>query len=790
MAGRKTKVLVAVVVAVIIVALIASLAIYIGNLTRSLHSVNSTRAFGVISFGGSISSASALTYSDAAGLVGYALVSYSATNVSSVAMNLSIYTENPDFRIYLLNVSSYCYDCFNEQQLLSGLSSSLAAYGLMTNQSTFSFVGISNIGSIPNGSIVIIPSGLIPTVLMPAGNNTGITSLLNRQDAVIYVGDNFNRSIGTDGIIFSTSQQQLNTLRQYGIATAGLNSTRSRYTKTGGNFTFSNLTFSFVGGSNYGPVAYVRAGNGTLIAFSNYETFGWNNASAEARDIALSVESRFWMNALASGTYGFSVQQHANGTAGVFTTASYPQYSNASAQELNDSYAFVKVFARNGTAGTIDNLYSRVHFEQNGSLSMPGSVAQTQSVPIQIAMNVNGTALQSVSPHIDIYNRNMSYISTIPIGFFNTSTNLNIIKYTSFSLPQGSYIAILRNFYDRYYSAAFFQMGNVTITPVLLSFSNGTFVFSVSSNNYQIANATYSVELNGQYNYSGVVENGRIYYTLPKGTVVSYGNESFGFGLFGTRYTYSENYVKKIFHIPTFYIEFAIIAIVVVMLNLLLRAPIRDDYYIDVQEFPLVKKSTVKTTTDQVVNVFNRVNMMYHWHYMPLTPEEVKNGIGGVIKYNNMPVSITLQNTQEMLSYLVDKGSIVFAGNYYAPKKWVADSNHDVEYLAIFRKLRDYCVAHAMLFTDIDSSEVADVSITKSGVQIYILIYSGISGMKKISLAAGSKWYIIFINDEARRNFQDKLYEASGDEAEALKMGIYYSYVKLADTDNLNAIVI
>jgi hypothetical protein len=226
------------------------------------------------------------------------------------------------------------------------------------------------------------------------------------------------------------------------------------------------------------------------------------------------------------------------------------------------------------------------------------------------------------------------------------------------------------------------------------------------------------------------------------------------------------------------------------LLNWRLRAPTRHEYYIAVQEFPPVKKSTVKTTADQVVNVFDRVNMMYHWHYMPLTPEEVKNGIGNVIRYNNMPASITLQNTQEMLSYLVEKGSIVFAGNYYAPKKWVADSKHDVEYLAIFRKLRDYCVAHAMLFTDIEGSEAADINITKSGAQAYILIYSSISGMKKIPLATSSRWYIVFLNDEARREFRDKLYEASGDEAEALKMGIYYGYIKLIDTGNLDALIV
>lgn len=786
--GRKNSLIVAV-AAVVAVLLVAGLLLYVRNLAGALYASSATHPEGPMSITSSISGTGALTYDNAAGLIGYAVVGYNLANVSNVTLDLSVYRNNPDFRIYLLNVSSYCYDCFNEQLLMNELSGSLAGYGLMTNQSTFSFVNFSDIGSIPNNSVVIIPSGLMPTPLLPSANSTGMLSLLNKGDTVIYIGEDFSRSIGTDGIIFSTTQQSLNVMRNYGIATVGANSTLYNEVKSTNNFTFSNVTFGFAGGLHYGSAVYADAGNGTLIAFPNYETTGWKNAGSEAGDIATAIEARFWMQQIASGSFDFAPQQYANGSVGIFSTALYPQYSNASLQEMNGSYVFVKLLAKNATAGAIQDLYSNVHVEQNGTLSMPGSIAQTQSVPLQISMDVNGSTMQAMSPHVDIYTRNMSYISTIPIGFFNISTNLNIIKYTSFSLPSGAYVAVLRNFYNRYYSAAFFQMGNVTVSPVLVSFSNTTFIFSVESNDYQISNASYSVALNGEYNYSGVVSDGKIYYTLPKGTIIPYGNESFKFRLFNTQYTYSESYVKKILHIPTFYIEFAVIAIVVIMLNLFLRAPARDEYYIDVQEFPPVKKSRVKTTDDQIVNVFDRVNLSYHWHYMPLTPEEVKNGIGSIVRYNNMPVSITLQNTQELLGSLAEKGDILSAENYYAPKRWVVNSRHDIEYLAIFRKLRDYSVAHAMLFTDLDGSDVADLTITKSGTKLYVLIYSSIAGMRKISLASGSRWYIVFLNDEARREFHDKLYEAYGEQAEELKMGIYYGYIKLVDTNDLDEMV-
>ncbi len=790
MAGLNKKVLIAAVAVVVVAALLIGLILYVRNVTSSLHITAAAHREGALSATSAIRSTGALTYGNATGLVGYAIVDYAFANVSNATFSLSIYKSNPDFRIYLVNVSDYCYDCFDEQLLVDNMSGALAGYGLLTNQSTFSFVNIGNISSIPRDSVVVIPSGLLPTPLVPSSNSTGLLALLNKGDTVFYIGQNFSRSISTDGIIFSTSQQSLNALMSYGIATVRTNSTLNNGVKSANNFTFSNATFGFAGGHSYGSVTYASAGNGTLLAFSNYEKAGWRNVSSEATDIAKAVEARFWMPKIASGSFVLAPGQYENSSIGVFSTAAYPQYSNASMQEMNGSYVFVKMLANNATAGTIQNLYSNVVIEQNGTLSMPGSIAQTQSVPIQVSMNVAAGTAQSVSPHIDIYTRNMSYVATIPIGFFNTSTSLNIIKYTSFSLPSGTYVAVLRNFYNRYYSAALFQMGNVTISPVLLSFSNSTFVFSVKSNNYPISNSSYSVELNGGYNYSGTVSNGRIYYSLPKGTVIPYGDENFTFRLFNTRYVYSQPYIKKIFHIPAFYIEFAVIAVVVIMLNLLLRAPTRDEYYIDVQDFPAAKKARVKTTEDQIVNAFDRVNLSYHWHYMPLTLEEVKNGIGSTVRYNNMPVSITLQNTEELLGYLAEKGSIVSAENYYAPKKWIANSKHDIEYLSIFRKLRDYSIAHAMLFTDIDGSDVADLVITKGGAKIYMVIYSGISGMRKLSLASGSKWYIVFLNDETKKEFHDKLYEAYGEQAEAMKMGLYNNYIKLVDTGDLDAVVV
>ena len=118
------------------------------------------------------------------------------------------------------------------------------------------------------------------------------------------------------------------------------------------------------------------------------------------------------------------------------------------------------------------------------------------------------------------------------------------------------------------------------------------------------------------------------------------------------------------------------------------------------------------------------------------------------------------------------EGKLENASNYYAPSVWVETSGHSVEYLTVFRKIRDYCVSHAMLFTDLDAIENADMAITKNSKQIDVLIYTTHAKMKRITLSKDSRTAIVFLNEDVMRDFFDKLYSSFGEDVEILKMGI------------------
>ena len=366
------------------------------------------------------------------------------------------------------------------------------------------------------------------------------------------------------------------------------------------------------------------------------------------------------------------------------------------------------------------------------------------------------------------------------------SNEAAVVKYHTFGLPGGYYVLQLRDFNDRYYGGAMLYVAPVNITPVSLDFNNGTFVFSAYSNGIALNNVSYNASLNGLYASSGTVSGGVISYSIPSGAPISYGSERFSFGVLGTAYSYGTSYTKQVLNIPVIYIEFVIAAVVVVLINLLLKPPNRDEYYIDVPDFPPGTREKVHVQRSALLGVFDKVNYYHGWKYMPLTIDEVKLGIANNIRSGNMPVSVTTRNLEGTLASLEQANAIMSTAGYYAPAAWSAASGHSIEYLAVFRRLRDYCVSHAILFTDIDADEHSDMLMTKSGVQVSAYIYARGERMKKVGISREVRSVVVFASDDAVREFERKLYASTSRQAELLKLGIEYSYLRLLDVDSLD----
>lgn len=786
-----------VVVGVLLITLFIAF-LYVGDLVRFLPSLlqrTIQSVPGVVSLAANLTQKSVLSYSDASVPLFYSLLSYSTINATATNISVGVYAKDPVERIYLVNVTNSCVSCFAENALQTSLLASLQQLDLLANASSFDYIPLSDLALVASNSIVIIPSGLLPASLLNSANMS-IFSLLARGDTIVYAGRDFSQFIGPTGQHFLTNSSVLAQLSAIGLQSgplstqAGTGSSASQGSQLApANLSFRNPTFFFTYGALYYNVTYASAENGSIIAFSNYPTSSWALPQNMGSDIAKLISTRLWIKKIASLQSSLNTLAKPSGSIGLIAVpSSYYNTTSSFSNIANGTYTLLTIFASDPKSSVTKEISFANSYKAAGSLSLPSVVGETQIVPIVVQAN---NLSRSTLMHIEVYDQNMSYIGQIGVGFL-TSENRQVVIH-AFATTAGYYILELKDFNNNQYAVSLFSLAGADITPVFpLDFKNGTFVFSVYSNGLPVTNTTYSINLNGLYNSNGTISGvgGSIRYALPKGTIVNYGYQNFNIFMLDTSYTIPESYTQTIFYIPAIYIEFAIAIIVVVLLNLILKPPNRDEYYIDVPEFPPSRREQVRVQRSTVLGVFDQVNYYHRWKYMPLTMEEIKLGIGNNVKVNNMLISITSQSANAMLAKLVQGGDLASAAGYYAPKSWTEASKHSIEYLTIFRKLRDYCVTHAMLFTDLDSNNVADMVVSRAGKQLNAFIYDPENPTRKMILSRDSKIVLVFLNDDAVRDFRDELDDSFGKEAEVLKMGIEYNYLKLLDSDNLDQLVL
>ncbi len=776
---------------VVFVVLLAIIILYFESAIGSLSgiSVNSTQqqtgrlGLNLIPIKGA-----GFTYNNSKSYVGYSYFYYNIYNASRENLSFYIYAKNPVTRVYLLDVGEYCYRCLNESEIYQHLSQYMYYYGLQYNQTSLQFINYSDLSSVAKGSTVIIPSGLLPVVLLPGtSQNVTIFTLLDRGDTVIFVGGNFSESVGPGGVVYADGPQTMQAFKNYQInATPEWFPNSTNYL----DLAFNHPLFNFTNGYTFSRLNYLYVHNGTLVVFPNFENNVYNSTDQLGGDLAKALFSRFWIPTYAYYNENRTItSKEYSGRTSLVTLNTTLNTSLSDFQHLIDSsYPLLRVLVHNQTSSLGKSLSFPIAFEDNGSLGVPKSIADGQN--FTLLMRINTFEKREVEPVITFYNLNYTNVFTFGLGHFNISPSLNSFsKGIDQPLPPGYYIITLSNINGTYISGAVIGISNITVSSEYYNFGTGLFNFTVTSNGQPVSNVDYTINLNGTFQQNGTVKNGIIIYQLPPGTVIPYGREVFNIYIFGTRYTYAESYNQVISTIPPLYIEFAIVIIIVIIINVVAKAPERDEFYIDVQEFRHIDKVKMDIDKEEVLGIFDKVNYSYRWKDMPLTIDEVKGGISENIKQNNIPISITSYNTIRILNSLAVSGDLIEVDNYYVPKKWMSESGHNAIYLTIFRKLRDYCISNGMLFTDLGKSSIADMVISKSGLQAHVVIYSGEKDILSLKLSKTNKTFVVFLNEGERVAFLEKLYNSYGQRAEILKMSMYYDFVKLVDTDNLNALV-
>ena len=119
---------------------------------------------------------------------------------------------------------------------------------------------------------------------------------------------------------------------------------------------------------------------------------------------------------------------------------------------INNSYTLITLKASNSQGSAIKYLaFKNDSSKSHGVLGAADVVGEGQQIPILISIS-NRTGQTLV--HIDVYNRNSSYVGTVPIGFISSS--FGVLKYHTFTLPTGYYVLYAQGLQQQRYASSFF----------------------------------------------------------------------------------------------------------------------------------------------------------------------------------------------------------------------------------------------------------------------------------------------------------------------------------------------
>ena len=775
MPGRKTLSTPLLLAIAAVVVLIVIFALYINySLSKAVITSGPLAAKALVPSLSASVSAQDLLYTSNGPVHPYLLIAYNAVNASSLSVNVSIFSSAVPKGIYILNTDNECFNCGNSAAIDAAIVSHLIAYGVISGPSAVHYLDLSDLSALPPDSILVVLNGLLPSAFLGASafnrNLTTMQSLLDRGVSIVYAGQNFSRELLPGSIVVPANY------------TAGFLSTSAPSHSSSSGYYFNSSTFTFAGGADYGLLTYETVGSGAIAAFPNTPS-SWASAGDAGHDIAEAILQLFWLGKYSTGTASTTLTAP-SGVLGLVLSAFSPTPGELAT--INNNTMILSIKASSPSANTVYRyMYVVPRFNLNGSIVVPQQIVPGSTVPVTMTVFTHSSAPISIQPHITVYALNMLAVGSIPLPFTTASGNFTFINYLNFGVGPGTYIAMLRSFTNGEYAAALFNVSPISIALKSSDVSKGTFTFGISSEGNPLSGMDYSISINGAYPSSGKLSNGTLLYALPSGTPAQQGRIDFTINLLGQTMHYVYTATTTVIVINKEYIEIGIDALVALVIILLIRAPNRDEFYIDVPSLPTPQKTTIKLKPDDIMSVFGKLNSSYHWRFMPLSLPELHAAIMGNIRYNNMPVSLTYSNRDLLLNKLAVNNYLVSADSMYAPKEWEQQSKHDIEYLSTFKKLRLFLVTHAYVFTDLDTSSTADIVATLRGERKYLVICSDTSRfMSNMPVFSGSKTYLVFLNSFRLEEFKSRMYRAVSSDAEELKAYLSAGMVHLVDADN------
>ncbi|HSB47531.1 MAG TPA: hypothetical protein VLD37_05945 [Candidatus Bilamarchaeum sp.] len=651
------------------------------------------------------------------------MVEYNTSNLNNYSVVVSTYDEKLPSEVFVL--TSERFEATSYSDFIRTLRADLDKRKIILNE-----ISINQLETMPEGALVIVPSGVIPKEFLGFDSQFTPNTLADRGIVVLYIGQPFNKMYnGT--LVVTTPVNVSNALpikfdQSTSLTSAdGFHLFQPLYRATSGG--------GWEAGIVYGSVSFATRGNGAFVFVPQTLDGGWRgNYTAAAEDIARIVFESPWATPNAPpAQYNFTNQTGYSGSRYFF---SEPFKSpNATAKLEFIGYSNTSNFPVRETL--VIPLEKKD--QNNLYIDLGGRVVPTNitSLPVRMNAELNEPAPGQPSMLLAITDVNGTELQTFPQGTVDVQSDKSFD--IQVFVERGEYIVKLVDDESRIYAQTYMKV----VSPEIIYVGNennrhSAYLFDIRMENdpFQLAQVDAKVD-GGQYGTYTFNNVQRIRLDLGQytgGEFLPQGHHFFEFTSGGLHLTVPVDHIraKTIFDEPFFWIIMILTGGIVGVGMFFAR---QEEVYfaLDIPDFPPVARTRIPLAPDVVLSIFGKVNETYRWQNTPLTTTEIKNGFKDIF-VKGKPIYISDYNVEYLLEELEKRGKVKESLGYYGLSDWEEKAKRSIEYLSLMRRIRDICVNNAIPFTAIGESKEADTVITVVGQQISVHFYEKNANIREL----------------------------------------------------------
>jgi len=714
----------------------------------------------------------------------YADVSYSG-DYDDVSVTVDVFDDIYSNDVYLLDLGSRSSVIQSNSQY--PIFKDLIKSKFTRQGYNFNYINLDDLNELSDDSIVILSTKNIPCEFIDENSLNNLRDILVSKDLVfVYIGEDFNKcwDAGANSIRSSTSQLGFK-FNQNTLLPLDLSLKSGYYSATYGP-SGSDLI--------YDSISYSNVGDSIILFVPNVIQTGWSTQVEVVNDVYKIINEGLWnKRSTSTQTYEFKRNE---------TKYLFSNYFDGDSKHVklvftgyNDTVYSRKVFVFN-TAYKYDGgvyVYDDV-FTEDPRIYSP--VFTDNNYPT-LNYNFGSSASERFSPTYDLIKDGeivlQDNIYDIQPGY--TEQNFKLIYP---ELSPGNYLIRIND------GSKTLTEGRMRVRDIVIVKMNSykttrevldQYAFKILDDyGEKFDFGTFTVYLNGELiEKNGAATSFYDYKFLDDAPYVVIDFASLDPGDHELTFDFGNGVrvdvpLTKRQTGPSFSLEQVLmlfIPVVIIFLANKYRRPTSKIFNLDIPDFPPISRIKVSVKKNEVLELIESTNREYHWEFMPLTLEEIKNAFRK-LTHNGKSVVIGEYNLQRLLDRLIVRGVVVEYLGHYGLKNWEVKSTQTINYLVMFRKLRDIFVNNAISFTNMFSSKECDTVMKVQGDSINIHIYTGDFNIISRSLytAMHGTTFIIFENVKDLTKFSEGLY-SSNDLVVKFRLELQANVIKLFTIDEL-----